>query len=120
MRARKAEGGSGGPVADPSYMQALRRSVLAFERAIATHQPVPYDGDAFMLSSTARVRGADVAFFNRMFTGEVARYEIGATHRQAMHPQNPAFIRALVESLAQIRAAARGATPAGRTAATAI
>jgi amino acid adenylation domain-containing protein len=119
MRARKAAGGSGGPVGDPSYMQALLRSVLAFERAIAMHRPLPYDGDAFMLSSTARVRGADVAYFNRMFTGKVVRYEIGATHRQAMHPHNPAFIHALVESVAQIRAAARGAPPAERTAATA-
>jgi len=110
MRARKAAGGSGGPVDDPTYMQALIRTVIAFERAIATHRPPPYDGDVFMLSSSARVRGADVAFFERMFRGKVVRHEIGATHRQAMHPHNPAFVRALAESLAGIREAARGAT----------
>jgi len=119
MRARKAAGGSGGPVGDPSYMQALLRTVLAFERAIAMHRPLPYDGDAFMLSSTARVQGADVAYFNRMFTGNVVRHEIGATHRQAMHPHNPAFIRALAASMAKIRAAARGVAPAERSIATA-
>ena len=106
MRARKAEGGSGGPLDDPSYVQALLRTVAAFERAIALHQPLPYDGDVFMLSSTARVQGADAPFFDRMFPGNVVRHEIGATHRHAMHPQNPAFVRALAESLARIRGAA--------------
>ena len=115
MRARKAAGGSGGPVGDPSYMQALLRTVLAFERAIAMHRPLPYDGDAFMLSSTARVQGADVACFNGMFTGNVVRHEIGATHRQAMHPHNPAFIRALMASMAKIRAAAHDLAPPERS-----
>jgi amino acid adenylation domain-containing protein len=109
MRTRKAEGGSGGPVDDPAYMQALIRTVVAFERAIALHRPQPYDGDVFLLSSTARVRGADVAFFHRMFPGNVVRHEIGATHRQAMHPHNPAFVRALADSIARIRDAARDA-----------
>jgi hypothetical protein len=90
-------------------MQALIRTVVAFERAIATHRPLPFDGDVFMLSSSARVRGADLAFFERMFPGRVVRHEIGATHRQAMHPHNPAFVRALAESLAGIREAARDA-----------
>ena len=55
------------------------------------------------------MRGADVAFFERMFPGKVVRHEIGATHRQAMHPHNPAFVRALAESIAGIRASARAA-----------
>ena len=80
MRARKAAGGSGGPVNDPAYMQALIRTVIAFERAIALHRPLPYDGDVFMLSSSARVRGEDRPFFDRMFPGKVVRHEIGATH----------------------------------------
>jgi hypothetical protein len=50
---------------------------------------------------------------------KVVRREIGVTHRQAMHPHNPTFIHALVESVAQIRAVARSKTPAERTAATA-
>ncbi len=103
MRVRKANGRTGGPVDDPVYMQALIRTVLAFERAIATHRPQPYDGDAFMLSSTERVQGADAAFFERMFPGNVVRHEIGATHRHAMSPQNPAFTRALLDSLQRIR-----------------
>ena len=109
MRARKAAGGSGGPVNDPAYMQALIRTVIAFERAIALHRPLPYDGDVFMLSSSARVRGEDRPFFDRMFPGKVVRHEIGATHGHAMHPHNPAFVRALAESIAGIREAARDA-----------
>ena len=80
---------------------------MAFERAIAMHRPLPYDGDVFMLSSTARMQGADVAFFGRMFPGNVVRHEIGATHRQAMSPQNPAFTQALLDSLARIRERSR-------------
>jgi len=106
MRTRKANGGTGGPIDDPVYMQALLRTVLAFERSIATHRPHPYDGDAFLLSSTARSQGADVAFFREMFTGNTVRHEIGDTHRSALSPQNPAFVRALEESLARIRQAA--------------
>lgn len=107
MRTRKADGRTGGPVDDPVYMQALIRTVLAFERAIATHHPQPYDGDAFMLSSTARVQSADVAFFGRMFPGNVVRHDIGATHRQAMSPQNPAFTQALLDSFTRIRERSR-------------
>jgi acyl carrier protein len=110
MRTRKANGGSGGPVDDPAYMQALMRTVLAFERAIATHRPHPYDGDVFLLSSTARTQGADVAFFRAMFTGSAVRHEIGATHRSALSPQNPAFVSALAQSMARIREAARAAS----------
>jgi len=106
MRTRKANGGTGGPIDDPVYMQALLRTVLAFERSIATHRPHPYDGDAFLLSSTARSQGADDAFFREMFTGNTVRHEIGDTHRSALSPQNPAFVLALEESLARIRQAA--------------
>jgi thioesterase domain-containing protein len=106
MRARKANGRTGGPVEDPAYMQSLLRTVLAFERAIATHSPQPYDGDVFVLSSTARAQGSDVAFFRRMFTGNAVRHVIGATHKSALSPHNPAFVRALADSVAHIRAAA--------------
>ncbi|HEY1329555.1 MAG TPA: AMP-binding protein [Casimicrobiaceae bacterium] len=110
MRTRKANGGSGGPVDDPAYMQALMRTVLAFERAIASHRPHPYDGDVFLLSSTARAQAADVAFIRRMFTGNAVRHEIGATHRSALSPQNPAFVRALADTMTRIREAARAAS----------
>lgn len=34
----------------PVYVQALIRTVVAFERAIALRRPLPYDGDVFMLN----------------------------------------------------------------------
>ena len=88
-------------------MKALIRTVLAFERAIALHRPLPYHGDAFMLSSSVRIRGEDVAHFAQMFPGNVVRHEIGTTHRNAMSPHNPAFARALLHSVERIRAVAR-------------
>lgn len=35
---------------EPAYVQALIRTVVAFERAIALRRPLPYDGDVFMLN----------------------------------------------------------------------
>jgi amino acid adenylation domain-containing protein len=105
MKKRRAQGGSLGPEDDPAYMQALLRTALAFEHAIATHRPVPYDGPVYMLSSRQRMGGVD-AGLRSIFTGELKRFEVGGTHKEALNPRNPVFASYLLRCIGLIREAA--------------
>src|SRR6185312_14039246 len=84
MKARRASGRTAGPVDDPAYMKGVVRAAMAFERAIVDHRPRPYDGAVYMLSSRQRIAGPDPASLKMLFTGRVRRYEVGATHAEAL------------------------------------
>lgn len=107
MRARRAKGITAGPMDDPSYVRALVRTALAFERAIANHRPVPYDGPAYALSSRQRIDDAGADTLRQIFTGRFERFEVGSTHAEALDPRNPVFAGALLRCVGTIREAAR-------------
>lgn len=107
MRARRARGVTAGPVDDAPYMNALVRTAMAFERAIANHRPEPYDGPAYVLASRQRLQGTDPFALRKVLVGRMKRYEVGSTHRDALDPRNPVFGAALQRCIGLIREAAR-------------
>ena len=112
MAARRARGGSDGPVDDPAYMKRVHRAALAFEAAIARHEPRPYDGDVYMLSSRQRIKKRADGL-RAVFTGRIERHEVGDTHAQALEPRNALFQQQLQSCVDRIRQAARAVhTPA--------
>jgi len=112
MKARRAKGNTAGPVDDPAYMKALMHTAMAFERAIADHRPLPYDGPVYVLSSRQRMFGGDPLALRRVFTGAFKRYEVGSTHAEALDPRNPVFASSLLRCVGLIRESARASTPA--------
>jgi amino acid adenylation domain-containing protein len=117
MKTRAAMGGIVAPVDDPAYMKALVRTVAAFEHAIATHRPRPYDGPAYMLASRQRLTGADGTYLNGIFPGRVERFEVATSHKQVLDPRNEDFAKHLAHCLGLIRGAANAPSPAPRPAA---
>jgi thioesterase domain-containing protein len=109
MKERRAMGRSAGHADDPESMGALVRTALAFEQAVARHQPRRYDGAVYMLSSRQRMRDADPAEWRKIFTGKLKRFEVGTTHGEALDPRNPLFASYLLRCVALIREAARSA-----------
>ena len=107
MKARRARGTTAGPTENPAYIDALLRTAMAFEQAIAKHRPLPYDGPVYVLSSYQRMRGGDSFDLRRIFTGRYKRYEVGTTHAQSLDPRNPVFASALRRCVELIRDAAR-------------
>ena len=108
MNARKAQGRILGPVEDPRYLDAAIRTAAAFDDAVSRHRPQPYDGPAYVLSSRQRMHGADDWFELRtIFTGRVRRYEVAATHGEALDPRNPVFASTLTRCVELILGAAR-------------
>lgn len=105
MKARRAKGVTAGPVDDPTYMKALLRTAMAFERAIADHRPLPYDGPVYVLSSRQRMHAGEALALRRLFTGSFERYEVGSTHAEALDPRNPAFASSLLRCVGLIRKA---------------
>jgi len=105
MKARRARGVTAGPVDDPRYMEALQRTAMAFEGAIARHRPLPYDGPVYVLGSRQRMQ--DPMDLRNIFTGRLKRYEVGQTHSQALDPRNPVFVSALLRCVGLIRDVAR-------------
>jgi hypothetical protein len=97
---------------DPAYLKALVRTVSAFEHAIATHRPRPYDGPAYMLASRQRLGGADGTYLNSIFTGRVERFEVATSHAQVLDPRNEDFAKHLAHCLALIGSAAKAIAPA--------
>ena len=107
MKARRGKGHTAGPTENPAYMQAVIRTAMAFEHAIANHRPLPYDGPVYVLSSRQRMQGQDPLDLRRIFTGRYKRYETGTTHAQALDPRNPVFASALRRCVGLIRDAAK-------------
>ena len=114
MTARRAKGHTAGPVEDPAYMSALLRTAMAFERAIANHKPLQYDGSVYVLSSRQRTQGVNQQGLREIFTGRVKRYEVGSTHTEALDPRNPVFASTLQRCVSLIREAARVTSVAAR------
>jgi nonribosomal peptide synthetase DhbF len=106
MKGLRQRGRTAGPVDDPAYMNALRRTVLAFEQAIAKHQPQPYDGPVYVLSSHVRA-SVGSASLRKVFSGRFKRYNVGETHSESVDPANPVFANALQRCVGLIREAAR-------------
>jgi amino acid adenylation domain-containing protein len=105
MKARRARGVTAGPTENRAYVDALLRTAMAFEHAIAKHRPLPYDGPVYVLSSYQRMRGGDAFDLRRIFTGRYKRYEVGTTHAQSLDPRNPVFASALRRCVELIREA---------------
>jgi amino acid adenylation domain-containing protein len=99
-------GRTAGPVEDPAYMNALRHTVLAFERAIARHRPQPYGGDVYVLSSHDRKSEGSVSL-RKIFIGRFKRYEVGENHSESVDPGNPIFASTLQRCVGLIREVAR-------------
>jgi acyl carrier protein len=110
IRARKAEGRFVTPIDDPAYATAAVRTARAFEQAIWSHEPQPYDGPVIMLSSSQRTTGTDSRYLKRLFTGPLQRFEVGATHAEALDARNPLFAEHLARALALILDPARHLT----------
>lgn len=106
LKARNAMGRIAAPVDDPIYARASAHAALAFETAIRNHQPRPYDGPVYMLSSRDRMETADPGHLRRLFTGPVERFEVAATHVQVLDSHNAVFASRLAHCLASIRATA--------------
>jgi len=107
MQARRAQGRSAGPADDPAYLRAVLHTAMAFEAAIGCHRPQPYDGDVYVLSSRQRLQNSDPAALRRIFIGRFKRYDVGATHAEALDPRNPVFANYLLRCVGLIREAAQ-------------
>ena len=59
--------------------------------AFGTHQPRPYDGPVFMISSRGRIQRIDPIRLKRLFTGKVERLEVATTHSQLLDVRNEVF-----------------------------
>ena len=107
MVARRAMGRTMGPTEDPAYMKAVIRAAMAFENAIASYRPQPYDGPVYVLSSRQRTQASDSAGLQKIFTGRFKRFEVGTTHAEALDPRNPVFASYLLRCVGLIREAAQ-------------
>jgi amino acid adenylation domain-containing protein len=59
MRWRQAQGRIAPRLDESMYAKASVRTALAYEHAIRSHQPRPYDGPVLMISSRARIQRID-------------------------------------------------------------
>lgn len=110
MAARRAMGRSAGPTDDPAYARSLWKVAQAFDAALGAHRPQPWAGPVYMLSSRQRMGSTRPDALRLAFPGKVRRYDVGATHGDALDPRNPAFASYLARCLGLIR----GAIPAAR------
>jgi hypothetical protein len=88
-------------------MKALLRTATAFEHALASHRPLPYDGDVYVLSSRQRLQGVDPLHLKQILTGNLKYYDVGSSHADALNPRNPVFAGSLQHCVGLIREAAR-------------
>jgi thioesterase domain-containing protein len=106
IRSKQAMGRIAPQIDDPEYAKASVRTALAFEHAIRTHEPQPYDGPVLMISSRARMQKIDPEGLTRLFTGEVQRLEVTTTHKQLLDVRNEDFANHLKRCLGLIETAA--------------
>lgn len=106
IKARKRRGRSLTPIDDPRYESAAVRTARAFELAIWQHEPTPYDGQVFALSSRQRMTKDNPAYLRKVFSGPIERFEVGATHEEAIEALTDAFIANLRHCLERILAEA--------------
>ena len=108
MAARRAMGRNAGAAAGPRAERSLWNVARAFDAALVAHRPQPWAGPVYMLSSRQRigsgpVRSVASATLRQAFCGRVRRFEVGATHQDALDPRNPAFASYLARCLGLIR-----------------
>lgn len=112
MAARRAMGSNPGLGNGHAGGGACERSVWevarAFDAALGAHQPLPWAGPAYMLSSRQRIGSTQSGMLRRAFAGKVRRFDVGGTHRDALDPRNPVFASYLARCLGLIR----GSVPA--------
>ena len=113
IKARKAKGWFVTPIDDPRCATGAVRAARAFELAIWRHEPVPYDGPVYMLSSRQRMANANARYLKKLFTGPIERFEVGVTHDDALDPRSPAFAAHLRYCLQRILAHASGQAARG-------
>jgi amino acid adenylation domain-containing protein len=113
IKARREEGRYQTPIDDPAYASAAVRAARAFELAIWEHEPIPYDGPVFMLSSRQRMTRDNPKYLKKIFTGPIERFEVGATHAEALDPRTPAFAAHLAHCLERILGEAKKHRAAG-------
>ena len=53
------------------------------------------------------MQGSDSAGLRKIFTGRLKRFEVGATHAEALDPRNPVFASYLLRCVGLIREAAQ-------------
>ena len=99
LAARRSVGLYSTPLDDPQYATAAVRTARAFELAIRAHEPKPYDGPVYMLSSRQRIHGKSQAYWKTIFTGPLQRFEVGATHDEALDARSPVFAAHLAQCL---------------------
>ena len=107
LKLRQAAGRIDAPIDDPVYARASVRVATAFEHAIRNHDPRPYAGPVYVLSSRDRTPGADVSYGWRLFAGPVERFEFSVTHSQVLDARDPVFVRCVTHCLDMIREAAK-------------
>ena len=95
------------PIDYPVYANASVRVATAFEHAIRSHQPQPYDGTVYILSSRDRTMNSDPSYLQKTFTGKVERFEVATTHTQLLDARSPIFAGHLARCLGMIREAAK-------------
>ena len=110
---RRTHGRHVTPIDDPQYALAAVKTARAFELAIRAYEPMPYDGPVYMLSSRQRIRPRSQVYWKTVFPGALQRFEVGATHDEALDPRSPAFAAHLAHCLKVILAIARGHTKVG-------
>jgi len=112
LRARRQSGSIGAALDDPFYARASIRTAAAFERAIASHRPRPYDGPVFMMSSRKRAMHMDAGQVHHLFP-RAEWVEVGSTHSEALDPNNPLLAAHLARFLRRVReCAAASSAPA--------
>lgn len=84
----------------PYFLGALCAG--AYIVAVMARELQPY-GPVYMRSSRQRIAGPDA--LSRLFTGPVARYEVGGRHAEALDPRNPVFADRLLHCVGAIQAA---------------
>jgi hypothetical protein len=99
-------GGIASPVDDPTYVDALKRTVTAFEHAIATHRALPYDGACVHAGEPPAAGRARFRLPRHHFHGPCRALRGGRSHKQVLDPQNADFARHLAHCLDLIRSAA--------------
>jgi amino acid adenylation domain-containing protein len=102
LKWRQRLGRISAPLDDPAYASASVRAARAFEHAIRTHEPQPYDGPVCLLSTRERMHGIDSSRLRKVFTGRIERFEVARTHEELLDVHNLAFAEALARCLSII------------------
>lgn len=105
LRKLQAQGSDDIALDDEAYVQASVRTAIAFERAIARHQPRGYPGPVFVLASGGRSNRISLDILRRLYP-MAERAEFGGRHATMLDPDNPRLVQEIRGFLARVRAQA--------------